>query len=119
VFGELALSGESPAYSFVERRVAEASKMGFEAAIGPEIRTGKTTALNFRLKMSVALLNTAFLENNLPGPTMRRCSAVCIANGDSAAYGAEATLTWQPLLAGDGFHPHYPFTVNGAVPPSS
>jgi DNA repair protein RadA/Sms len=41
VFGELGLSGEVRHVPFVEKRVQEASKLGFEGAIGPKIRTGK------------------------------------------------------------------------------
>ncbi len=41
VFGELGLSGEVRHVPFVEKRVQEASKLGFDGAIGPKIRTGK------------------------------------------------------------------------------
>lgn len=41
VFGEVGLSGEVRHVPFIEKRLAEAEKMGFEAAIGPLQRTGK------------------------------------------------------------------------------
>jgi DNA repair protein RadA/Sms len=41
VFGELGLSGEVRHVPFVEKRVQEASKLGFDGAIGPKIRSGK------------------------------------------------------------------------------
>jgi DNA repair protein RadA/Sms len=44
VFGEVGLSGEVRHVPFIEKRVAEAKKLGFEAAIGPIIRSGKAPA---------------------------------------------------------------------------
>lgn len=44
VFGEVGLSGEVRHVPLIEKRVAEAKKMGFEAAIGPRLRAGKATA---------------------------------------------------------------------------
>lgn len=41
VFGEVGLSGEVRHVPFLEKRIAEARKMGFEAAIGPNIRSVK------------------------------------------------------------------------------
>jgi DNA repair protein RadA/Sms len=41
VFGEVGLSGEVRHVPFAEKRVAEAKKLGFEAAIGPVQKTGK------------------------------------------------------------------------------
>ncbi len=41
VFGELGLSGEIRHVPFVEKRLSEAKKLGFDAAIGPVIKTGK------------------------------------------------------------------------------
>ncbi len=38
VFGELGLSGEVRHVPFAEKRIAEAKKLGFEAAIGPKLR---------------------------------------------------------------------------------
>ncbi len=40
VFGEVGLSGEVRHVPFLEKRLAEAKKLGFEAAIGPQIRSG-------------------------------------------------------------------------------
>lgn len=41
VFGEVGLSGEIRHVPFAEKRVAEAKKLGFEAAIGPIQKSGK------------------------------------------------------------------------------
>lgn len=41
VFGEVGLSGEIRHVPFAEKRVAEAQKLGFDAAIGPVQRSGK------------------------------------------------------------------------------
>jgi DNA repair protein RadA/Sms len=41
VFGEVGLSGEVRHVPYIEKRVAEAKKLGFEAAIGPEQKSGK------------------------------------------------------------------------------
>ncbi len=45
VFGEVGLSGEVRHVPFIEKRIAEAKKLGFDAAIGPKLRTGKPPAL--------------------------------------------------------------------------
>lgn len=45
VFGEVGLSGEVRHVPFLEKRIAEAKKLGFEAAIGPKVRSGKVPAL--------------------------------------------------------------------------
>lgn len=45
VFGEVGLSGEVRHVPFIDKRVAEAKKLGFAAAIGPVIRTGKSPAM--------------------------------------------------------------------------
>ena len=42
VFGEVGLSGEVRHVPFADRRLAEAKKLGFEGAIGPLTRTGKS-----------------------------------------------------------------------------
>lgn len=44
VFGELGLSGEVRHVPFAEKRLAEARKLGFEAAIGPRQKSGKADA---------------------------------------------------------------------------
>jgi DNA repair protein RadA/Sms len=41
VFGEVGLSGEVRHVPYIEKRVAEAKKLGFDGAIGPIIKTGK------------------------------------------------------------------------------
>ncbi len=41
VFGEVGLSGEVRHVPYIEKRVAEAKKLGFEAAIGPFQKSGK------------------------------------------------------------------------------
>lgn len=44
VFGEVGLSGEIRHVPFVDKRVAEAKKLGFAAAIGPVLKIGKKPA---------------------------------------------------------------------------
>jgi DNA repair protein RadA/Sms len=41
VFGEVGLSGEVRHVPYIEKRIAEAKKLGFEAAIGPVQKSGK------------------------------------------------------------------------------
>jgi len=45
VFGEVGLSGEVRHVPYAEKRIAEAKKLGFEAAIGPISKSGKKPAL--------------------------------------------------------------------------
>jgi DNA repair protein RadA/Sms len=45
VFGEVGLSGEVRHVPYIEKRIDEAKKLGFEAVIGPVMRTGKKPAL--------------------------------------------------------------------------
>lgn len=45
VFGEVGLSGEIRHVPFIEKRVAEAKKLGFDTAIGPRLRMGKPPAM--------------------------------------------------------------------------
>lgn len=61
VFGEVGLSGEVRHVPFLEKRIAEAKKLGFEAAIGPVVRGGKKPALLMSVKDVRSALNT-FLE---------------------------------------------------------
>ncbi len=61
VFGELGLSGEIRHVPFVERRVAEAKKLGFDGAIGPKQRSGKSDSYLLAVKDIRTALNT-FLE---------------------------------------------------------
>jgi DNA repair protein RadA/Sms len=41
VFGEVGLSGEVRHVPFLDKRLEEAKKLGFDGAIGPKLRTGK------------------------------------------------------------------------------
>jgi DNA repair protein RadA/Sms len=43
VFGEVGLSGEVRHVPFMEKRIAEAKKLGFDVAIGPRVRSGHST----------------------------------------------------------------------------
>ncbi|MEO8785016.1 MAG: DNA repair protein RadA [Candidatus Saccharimonadales bacterium] len=45
VFGEVGLSGEVRHVPFIEKRVEEARKLGFDAAIGPKVKVGKSPKL--------------------------------------------------------------------------
>jgi DNA repair protein RadA/Sms len=45
VFGEVGLSGEVRHVPYIDKRIEEAKKLGFEAVIGPVVRTGKKPAL--------------------------------------------------------------------------
>lgn len=63
VFGEVGLSGEVRHVPFAEKRIAEAKKMGFETAIGPQIRSGKKPALLSSVSDVRSALNT-FLEKD-------------------------------------------------------
>jgi DNA repair protein RadA/Sms len=44
VFGELGLSGEVRHVPFLEKRLAEAKKLGFDSAVGPVVKSGKKPA---------------------------------------------------------------------------
>ena len=69
VFGEVGLSGEVRHVPYLEKRIAEAKKLGFEAAIGPVVRGGNPStslraskpALLVSVKDVRSALNT-FLE---------------------------------------------------------
>jgi DNA repair protein RadA/Sms len=63
VFGEVGLSGEVRHVPFLEKRIAEAKKLGFEAAIGPQVRSGKKPALLSSVSDIRSALNT-FLEKD-------------------------------------------------------
>jgi len=61
VFGEVGLSGEVRHVPYIDKRVAEAKKLGFDGAIGPIIKTGKQpTGLSGVLDVKSAL--NQFLE---------------------------------------------------------
>ena len=62
VFGEVGLSGEVRHVPFLEKRLAEAKKMGFEDAIGPKVRSGKKPTLLTSVSDVRSALNT-FLES--------------------------------------------------------
>ncbi len=61
VFGEIGLSGEVRHVPFIEKRIAEAKKLGFDTAIGPVVKTGKKPALLHGVANVRTALNT-FLE---------------------------------------------------------
>jgi DNA repair protein RadA/Sms len=63
VFGDVGLSGEVRHVPFLEKRLAEAKKLGFETAIGPVVRTGKKPAFLSEVKDVRSALNT-FLEKD-------------------------------------------------------
>jgi len=63
VFGEVGLSGEVRHVPFLDKRIAEAKKLGFEAAIGPQVRGGKKPALLSSVSDIRSALNT-FLEKD-------------------------------------------------------
>jgi DNA repair protein RadA/Sms len=63
VFGEVGLSGEVRHVPFLDKRIAEAKKLGFEAAIGPQLRSGKKPALLSSVPDIRTALNT-FLEKD-------------------------------------------------------
>jgi DNA repair protein RadA/Sms len=58
VFGEVGLSGEVRHVPFLDKRLAEAKKLGFEAAIGPKVRSGKKPALLTEISDVRSALNT-------------------------------------------------------------
>lgn len=62
VFGEVGLSGEIRHVPFIEKRVAEARKLGFSGAIGPVQRSGKKLAGMYGVADIRSALNQ-FLEN--------------------------------------------------------
>lgn len=61
VFGELGLSGEVRHVPHIDKRLAEAKKLGFEAAIGPAVKSGKKSDYLTSVKDVRSALNT-FLE---------------------------------------------------------
>ncbi len=61
VFGELGLSGEVRHVPHIDKRIAEAKKLGFEAAIGPYVKTGKSSDYLTSVRDVKSALNT-FLE---------------------------------------------------------
>ncbi len=63
VFGEVGLSGEVRHVPFIDKRTAEAKKLGFAGAIGPVIRTGPKPAQLFGVRDVRSALNQ-FLEKD-------------------------------------------------------
>jgi len=63
VFGEIGLSGEVRHVPFLDKRLAEAKKLGFETAIGPAVRSGKKPGLLSPVSDIRSALNT-FLEKD-------------------------------------------------------
>lgn len=61
VFGEVGLSGEVRHVPHIDKRVEEAKKLGFDAVIGPVIRTGKKPAILYGVSDVRSALNQ-FLE---------------------------------------------------------
>lgn len=61
VFGEVGLSGEVRHVPFMEKRIEEAEKLGFEVAIGPGLLRGKKPAFLHSVRDVRSALNT-FLE---------------------------------------------------------
>lgn len=62
VFGEVGLSGEIRHVPYIEKRVQEAKKLGFDGAVGPKITTGKSPAKYVGMTDVRSALNT-YLEN--------------------------------------------------------
>ncbi len=69
VFGEVGLSGEVRHVPFIEKRIAEAKKLGFKAAIGPKVRSGKKPPMLLSVPDIRTALNT-FLESDQPKPKL-------------------------------------------------
>lgn len=63
VFGEVGLSGEVRHVPHIEKRLAEAKKLGFDGAIGPAQKSGKKPAGLYPVKDVRTALNT-FLEKD-------------------------------------------------------
>lgn len=61
VFGEIGLSGEVRHVPYIDKRVAEAKKLGFSVAIGPVIKSGKKPS-GYRSVSSVKEALNTFLE---------------------------------------------------------
>lgn len=62
VFGEVGLSGEIRHVPYLEKRLAEAAKLGFEGAIGPVVRNSRKPTFLQSVSSVREALNT-FLEN--------------------------------------------------------
>ncbi len=62
VFGEVGLSGEIRHVPFIEKRIAEASKLGFDASIGPIIRGDSKKQPNYHAMRDIRSALNAFLS---------------------------------------------------------
>lgn len=62
VFGEVGLSGEIRHVAFIEKRIAEAKKLGFEAAVGPKSRSIKAQDSFLHVVPDVRAALNEFLE---------------------------------------------------------
>lgn len=62
VFGEIGLSGEVRHVPFIEKRVAEAEKLGFDVAIGPRVRGSKKQPGFLHIVSDVRTALNEFLE---------------------------------------------------------
>jgi len=58
VFGEVGLSGEIRHVPWIDKRLAETKKLGFLAAIGPKISTGKLPSWYYKMPDVRSALNT-------------------------------------------------------------
>lgn len=58
VFGEVGLSGEIRHVPLIDKRIAEAKKLGFDAIIGPKIRSGRKPATYIEMPDIRTALNT-------------------------------------------------------------
>ncbi len=63
VFGEVGLSGEVRHVPFIEKRIAEAQKLGFEGAIGPRPRGSKKTTSFLHVTPDVRTALNDFLKS--------------------------------------------------------
>jgi DNA repair protein RadA/Sms len=63
VFGEVGLSGEVRHVPYIEKRIAEAKKLGFDEAIGPKQKSGKKTSFLLGVTDIRSALNQ-FLEKD-------------------------------------------------------
>jgi DNA repair protein RadA/Sms len=63
IFGEVGLSGEVRHVPLIEKRLAEAKKLGFEGAIGPKLRSGKKDSFLLSVPDVRTALNT-YLEKD-------------------------------------------------------
>lgn len=62
VFGEVGLSGEVRHVPFIEKRVAEAKKLGFDVAVGPAVRGSKTKDTFLHVVPDIRSALNEFLE---------------------------------------------------------